>query len=364
MKRILAALLLLTLGAGAASAQIPGNFPAGAVFGNSSAAARPGRVETFTAMLDRAFCSTANSILVRTSAWVCLASANNGVLVTSGAGVASISTTLPTGLAMGTPASINLTNAGAGTLPLTVIATIADDRFLGNTTGGAASPAANTLTQMLDATACATNGQVITRTAGTWTCGAPGTIGGSTGATDNAALRADGTGGATIQSSALLIADTTGALSRSGGGGIQVQGTSTNDNAAAGEVGEYLSSVIVQGSAVTLSDAASANMTSLSITAGDWDVACNVSFLTAGGSSMVDVRTAVSTVTNTLPTFSSGLSGYSFFSQTFNSNAIIPMTPTRVSIASTTTHYCPVFVDWTGGSGVSAFGTLYARRAR
>jgi hypothetical protein len=42
--------------------------------------------------------------------------ANNGVLVTSGAGAPSISTTLPTGLAMQTPASINLSNATA--LPL------------------------------------------------------------------------------------------------------------------------------------------------------------------------------------------------------------------------------------------------------
>jgi len=39
-----------------------------------------------------------------------LATANNGVLVTNGSGVPSISTTLPTGLAMQTPASITLTN--------------------------------------------------------------------------------------------------------------------------------------------------------------------------------------------------------------------------------------------------------------
>jgi len=40
-----------------------------------------------------------------------LATANDGVLVTSGAGVPSISSTLPTGLAMQTPASLVLTNA-------------------------------------------------------------------------------------------------------------------------------------------------------------------------------------------------------------------------------------------------------------
>jgi len=40
-----------------------------------------------------------------------LATANSGVLVTSNTGVPSISTTLPNGLAMGTPASLVLTNA-------------------------------------------------------------------------------------------------------------------------------------------------------------------------------------------------------------------------------------------------------------
>ena len=75
---------------------------------------------------------------------------------------------------------------------------------------------------------------------GTWAAPS-GSIGGSTGATDNAALRADGTGGATVQNSALIIADTTGALSRSGNGGIPVQATNTNDSASAGDVGEYFS---------------------------------------------------------------------------------------------------------------------------
>ncbi len=40
-----------------------------------------------------------------------LATTNNGVLVTSGGGVPSVSTTLPSGLAMQTPASVTLTNA-------------------------------------------------------------------------------------------------------------------------------------------------------------------------------------------------------------------------------------------------------------
>lgn len=58
-----------------------------------------------------------------------LVTANNGVLVTSGIGVPSISTTLPSGLAMGTPASINLTNGTV--LPLSGLAAGTQDHVLG-----------------------------------------------------------------------------------------------------------------------------------------------------------------------------------------------------------------------------------------
>lgn len=68
--------------------------------------------------------------------------------------------------------------------------------------------------------------------------GAP--ITGSSGSVDNAALRADGTGGRTGQASPLIIADTTGDLSRSGNGGIDIQGTNTNDDATAGQISEYI----------------------------------------------------------------------------------------------------------------------------
>src|SRR5258706_13572822 len=50
-------------------------------------------------------------------------------------------------------------------------------------------------------------------------------LSGPVGATDKAAARTNGTGGTLLQGSALLIADTTGALTRSGGGGIPLQGT-------------------------------------------------------------------------------------------------------------------------------------------
>jgi hypothetical protein len=54
--------------------------------------------------------------------------------------------------------------------------------------------------------------------AGTETILAAGGLSGSTGATDNAILRADGTGGSTLQNSPLQIADTTGVLTKTATG--------------------------------------------------------------------------------------------------------------------------------------------------
>lgn len=109
MKRILSVLLILAASTTAAFSQIPGNFPAGTVFGNSSAAGRPGRTETFTAMLDRAFCSTANSILVRGGSWAC-SGLGTGVQTALGVNVGSAGAFVTFDGALGTPSSGTGTN--------------------------------------------------------------------------------------------------------------------------------------------------------------------------------------------------------------------------------------------------------------
>lgn len=74
--------------------------------------------------------------------------------------------------------------------------------------------------------------------------GADGTIGGSTGATDNRLLRADGTGGATVQNSTILVDDagaTSGITSLAIGGALSGATTITgsgNINSTAGKVQE------------------------------------------------------------------------------------------------------------------------------
>lgn len=100
-----------------------------------------------------------------------------------------------------------------------------------------------------------------------WTAigaGGSGDFVGPASSTDNAAVRFDSTTGKLGQDSALIIADTTGSLSRSGNGGIPVQGTNTNDDAATGYCGQYISTAttaLAAASTITVTIASPAVVT-------------------------------------------------------------------------------------------------------
>lgn len=64
-----------------------------------------------------------------------------------------------------------------GSVTAAKLATIADDTILSNVSGGAATPSANTLTQVLDATAGNTQGSILYRNSSTWVPLLPGTSG-------------------------------------------------------------------------------------------------------------------------------------------------------------------------------------------
>src|SRR5712664_1249621 len=68
--------------------------------------------------------------------------------------------------------------------------------------------------------------------------------------------------------------------------GDQLLGTITNDAATAGNIGEYITSVI-NSPGVTLSNNVASNVTSISLTAGDWDISGAVYFTLTGSSTAV-----------------------------------------------------------------------------
>lgn len=137
-----------------------------------------------------------------------------------------------------------------------------------------------------------------------------------------------------------------------------ITGTTTNDDAAAGTVGEFISSNIVAASAVSLTTATAKNITSISLTAGDWDVDGNVSYTPSGGNPTVYAQASSST-SATLPDFSlysamsiSGMGGCGF---------AIP--PRRYSLSGTTTVYLVGYATFAAGT-CTACGNIRARRAR
>jgi hypothetical protein len=147
---------------------------------------------------------------------------------------------------------------------------------------------------------------------------------------------------------------------------VSFVGTPTNDNATAGDVGEIISSAVETGAAVALTNGVAANVTSISLTAGDWDVTGVVHLQ---GNAATTVSNAFASVSGTSATLSNTAANASqiwsngntiFAAATYVS---VPPITRRVTIASTTTHYLVALAAF-GVSTCAAFGYIQARRAR
>lgn len=146
----------------------------------------------------------------------------------------------------------------------------------------------------------------------------------------------------------------------------QVQGTATNDSAAAGNVGELISSTVASASAVALTTATSANVTSISLTAGDWDVSGVVIHKFAATTTTTLMQIGISTTSATLPTATTGATDYNVLRQASSApggDTAQLIGPHRISLSATTTVYL-VANDTFATSTDAAYGTLRARRVR
>jgi hypothetical protein len=142
-------------------------------------------------------------------------------------------------------------------------------------------------------------------------------------------------------------------------------GTTTNDNAAAGYIGEYISSTVLIGAEVTLTNATPANVTSISLTAGDWDVSGQVSFDPAGTTQGTVFAGGINTVSATLPT-APGAGAYFLNTDvpgTAGTANYGPVGVVRISISTTTTVYLVAQSNFTV-STMKAYGFIGARRSR
>ncbi len=145
----------------------------------------------------------------------------------------------------------------------------------------------------------------------------------------------------------------------------QIPGTTTNDNASAGNVGEYISASKGAGATVALTSTVTADVLSISLTAGDWDVSGNVLFSLAAGTTVTAQQGGISLTSATLPAggLSNDRSGFSGMTATADYASQQTLGVVRVSIASTTTVYLVARAEF-AVSTMDAYGFIGARRAR
>lgn len=159
----------------------------------------------------------------------------------------------------------------------------------------------------------------------------------------------------------------TGAITPSQTAGIV--GTTTNNNADAGSVGQVVSSSVAVGSAVSLTTATGAftgkTITSISLTAGDWDIFGSVGINNAATTNFTAVAGGINTVTDTLNSAYEEETRFSYGATGVVLNNVISFTfpTTRVSLASTTTYYLIGYAAFSV-STATAFGRITARRRR
>lgn len=138
------------------------------------------------------------------------------------------------------------------------------------------------------------------------------------------------------------------------------QGRANNTSAAAGMVGEVITAARAPGSALALTTTVSANVTSIVLTAGDWDISGYVGFTLAGATSTQRRGSA------SLTSATTGPEGYiqqdgtptSVLSTTYR--YALPVKQVRLS--GTVTIYLVADATFSAGT-VSAFGEISARRS-
>lgn len=170
-----------------------------------------------------------------------------------------------------------------------------------------------------------------------------------------------------VNSSDQLEYTTTSSVCTLGLSGCSFRGTTTNDSAAAGYVGQYTESVVAAGTSIPNATTQYGDLTSISLTAGDWDVTAVVSFV-ANGATVTAFDIGISTTSGNSGTglaygnneidFAGGLTA----SAAFTRMALV-LPSYRVSIASTTTHYLKLYAAYTVAT--PQYGCrLSARRVR
>jgi len=145
--------------------------------------------------------------------------------------------------------------------------------------------------------------------------------------------------------------------------GATIKGVTTTGDATALYLGEYIESILAAG-ALPASNNQYGDATSISLTAGDWDVTAIMNWNFAGVTN-TSRKLGISTTSGNSAT---GLvAGSNLVTETYGTadNNISTYIPSyRMSLASTTTVYMKELVAFSGGTPATLGARLSARRVR
>lgn len=146
--------------------------------------------------------------------------------------------------------------------------------------------------------------------------------------------------------------------------GAPILGTATNDNAATGYIGQYLSSTVLAASPVSLTSGTPANITSLALTPGDWQIDAQVGWVFGASTSVTALTGSVSGTSAT----TNNVTGFQFRCAAFVPGATqfalaVPGIRITVPAGSPVTYYLVSSHTFTV-STLSGWGFIGARRIR
>ncbi len=174
--------------------------------------------------------------------------------------------------------------------------------------------------------------------------------------TANSSILVTGVSGIPSFSTTLPAFTTSGITFSPTTGGIT--GTTTNDNAAAGKVGEFISSTVLAAAGVVLTTNTIADVTSIALTAGDWDVWGNVTIIPAA----TDLTAAVAWIGSSSASVPDESMVAAIYPGASAASAGMACPYRRFSLAAPATIY--LSCDQTFATTAKACGGIYARRPR
>lgn len=145
------------------------------------------------------------------------------------------------------------------------------------------------------------------------------------------------------------------------------KGVTDASNAEAGNVGEAIRSSVIEANAITLTTAVVSNVTSITLTAGDWDVSGIVSFLLANASSTFSSTGFIGGINTASAALGNADTYFNYPVDLTTKSGIIsfPTSVVRINVsANATAHLVARATFSTANPSVKAFGRISARRIR